>query len=1145
MHSRFSLSSIVTVTGLLVAVAVQLHADDFWTQDASFHPVFEDFRGNVGGVTPVALPDGGVVVSTSYAYINGEAVTGLTRIASDGTVDDSFHPDLPANAFVAGVYADGRLLVGVPANYPEPGHLYRLLSDGTIDPGFAAVEVNGTSFTARVAADGRIWLFGDFDTVDGASHPKLALLKADGTLEAAFAPAFTAQGVDDLAVQADGKAVAVGSFAVAENTTAWIVRFDAAGALDSTFVPGMDPSGGVTKTVTALTGGKILVTARTSLVRLNADGSVDASYAPTIQADALGHPLPNGHVYFVQAEGSNHALHRLNADGTVDGSFGFATTDNGRLAVPATWDETVFYVGAAVTLARDTAQAALSKLDATGTLVASFAPRFSFDATNLTLVGRDSAGRYLMTGSFSYVNGVQPSPLIPNSVWLNSDGTLDAAHPVPAGVVPIGVEPDGHFTATGDFEASSQVARFAPDGTQLATFPITVTAGTTVTPDATGRVYVTDDSTAIKRYLADGTLDSSFSADLGAHPTQVLPTADGKVFVKTGGSTTVSTIEVTRLLATGEVDPSFAKITLQYAPSNTVFGALPEGGLLMIQIALLKQYTDYLHFVRYDSAGQAVYTYDGAADPLVLAGVMLDSLLATGGGEWDLHTQVLFDNQRMPLWTDVRSDGQASMVTDRVLDAAGPLVRYLRTTLTSPSVEAAPVIGSAPADLTVNQDSYAFFTVQALGLQPFSYQWSKGGVPIDGATGASLSINPAEPADAGSYTVKITNSAGSVTSDPVTLTVTPVAPAAPQITGSPSDAAGSVGSNVLVQAFANGHPLPNFQGERNGVDIAGATNEYLSLTNLQPADAGLYAMVATNDSGTVTSWPGIVGIATTERAVGDGSIVASDVPHPNGRHYDQVLMTGAAAAITARPGEVTRTSFIDLNDNIVQVEFSGAGTLTLVLDDAGEPAPPVNYSQNVNYVKGHVGLVITGSDETTNVSVFAVGHATAFDPTGAYDILQAPSDTNVPADNGSPLFAGHETTNYNGTAQIAFIAIGGQRDFGGVRTANVHFYASKGLTGLYAPRTSFHGPVYIGEITAFDDATPVIMLGSPPSDARITGGNLAQDNGKPVEVSGLIQLNFTAGSDAEGRALPAQNNRAVLEQDGQDVTSQIVVNPGQ
>ncbi len=326
--------------------------------------------------------------------------------------------------------------------------------------------------------------------------------------------------------------------------------------------------------------------------------------------------------------------------------------------------------------------------------------------------------------------------------------------------------------------------------------------------------------------------------------------------------------------------------------------------------------------------------------------------------------------------------------------------------------------------------------------------------------------------------------------------------------------------------------------------VPAATAATLAVSNFQPANAGLYTALVTGVNGTVASDPAIVGGSATTEVVGAGTVVLVHQQHPNRNYYDQVLLTGAAEAITT-PGYTVRTSYIDLNDDIVQVEFAGRGTLALVLDGASGPAVPLNYNQNQAYLKGHAGIVITGADETSNVSIFTVGRATAFDPTGAYDILSPVSATNNPANNGSALFAGHASTAYDGVADIGFIAItSANGKFGGVRAANASCLATTGLTGIYAPGVQFTGPVFLGDINAFAAATPVFIIGSSP-DTRITGGDLVQSNGQPVKVAGLAQLKFTAGSTSRGAGdLPAQTNKAVLLQDGVDVTAQVVVNPG-
>ena len=340
----------------------------------------------------------------------------------------------------------------------------------------------------------------------------------------------------------------------------------------------------------------------------------------------------------------------------------------------------------------------------------------------------------------------------------------------------------------------------------------------------------------------------------------------------------------------------------------------------------------------------------------------------------------------------------------------------------------------------------------------------------------------------------------------------------------PLPAAQTVASGGSTSVSVGGSQVAgvNLQWQFNGGPLAGATSPTLPLVNVQPANAGLYTAVTMSGNASATSDPAIVGLATTSKVTGAGTEIAHGVfVASNGNTFDQVLLSGAAATVTAEPGKITRTSFVDLTNDIVQVEFSGAGTLSLVLDNPTGPALPVNYIQATNYLKGHAGIVITGANESTNVSVFSVGRVTA--------VNQA-------------IFRSDVT--YDSLADLAFIAISSANGkFGGLRAANANFYATKGLTGVYAPGVEFTGPVYVGNISAFNTASPVLMIGSSP-DTRIAGGDLAQANGKPVQVSGLVQLKSTAGTDSQGRTLPAKNNRAVLLlPNGADVTTQLVAGP--
>ncbi|HXP61879.1 MAG TPA: LamG-like jellyroll fold domain-containing protein [Dongiaceae bacterium] len=86
----------------------------------------------------------------------------------------------------------------------------------------------------------------------------------------------------------------------------------------------------------------------------------------------------------------------------------------------------------------------------------------------------------------------------------------------------------------------------------------------------------------------------------------------------------------------------------------------------------------------------------------------------------------------------------------------------------------APFIVQQPASQTVPVGASPAFSVLAQGSVPLSFQWSKAGVPITGATNSSLILSNVPYAEAGTFSVTITNAAGQTNSAAAALTVLPV-----------------------------------------------------------------------------------------------------------------------------------------------------------------------------------------------------------------------------------------------------------------------------------------------------------------------------------------------------------------------------------
>lgn len=91
--------------------------------------------------------------------------------------------------------------------------------------------------------------------------------------------------------------------------------------------------------------------------------------------------------------------------------------------------------------------------------------------------------------------------------------------------------------------------------------------------------------------------------------------------------------------------------------------------------------------------------------------------------------------------------------------------------LAGQDINGAPKIASEPSDRKRLEGSSTSFEVFVSGKRPVSFQWKKDGVAIEGATSSRFDIEKITPEDAGSYTVEITNSEGSVSSDGATLEV--------------------------------------------------------------------------------------------------------------------------------------------------------------------------------------------------------------------------------------------------------------------------------------------------------------------------------------------------------------------------------------
>ncbi|HSY20212.1 MAG TPA: immunoglobulin domain-containing protein [Candidatus Acidoferrales bacterium] len=172
-----------------------------------------------------------------------------------------------------------------------------------------------------------------------------------------------------------------------------------------------------------------------------------------------------------------------------------------------------------------------------------------------------------------------------------------------------------------------------------------------------------------------------------------------------------------------------------------------------------------------------------------------------------------------------------------------------------------PVVVMQPTAVALLAGNNVAFSCVVTGYFALNYQWQLNGTNlvnggrISGATTMNLNLTGVVTNDSGNYQLVASDYYHSVTGSVAPLTVWQ----SPAVLSPPADAVASIYGSCSLSVTVTGAPPVSLQWQKNGVNLtdggtlSGSGTTTLTITNLQFADAGRYAVVASNASGTATA----------------------------------------------------------------------------------------------------------------------------------------------------------------------------------------------------------------------------------------------------------------------------------------------------
>ena len=403
------------------------------------------------------------------------------------------------------------------------------------------------------------------------------------------------------------------------------------------------------------------------------------------------------------------------------------------------------------------------------------------------------------------------------------------------------------------------------------------------------------------------------------------------------------------------------------------------------------------------TAGGDKVTYEWCKDGVsLITGKLVSSMVESGTSA---------DNTRKPAAATYTSAGTPTLqITGAgqaeagsyyciVSNASGRVISKAVDLIYSTLTTTAPTITTQPSSLSLVIGAAGTFNVTANGTPAPTYQWLKDGVIISGATSSTYSLSDVTSANAGDYTVTITNSAGSASSTSARLTV--------QVPGILlTNQLVMVGHNVGLTAAGATGPVrwqvstdsgATWQNLADNSSYSGTTSNFLEILKVTAAAHGSqYRYVLTSNNAvssatTLSVTTGYFAFPTTVGADSASNLYIGDATAHTVQKISTTNQVSLVAGSTGKSGSTNGTGATASFNEIGALAAAADGTLS-VADTKNELIRRIANTGVVTTIAGTAGA--RGTTDATGVDArFAAPAGIARDASGTLFVTDSLSHT--------------------------------------------------------------------------------------------------------------------------------------------------------